>query len=75
MDCGIRREEAPHQHISARGLCGRCALRRRLENNDSIAARQGIPYERWRLGIAISVLPTEVVGALYAAGEFGKNVA
>jgi hypothetical protein len=75
MDCGIAREDAPHQHISTRGLCGNCALRRRLENNDSIAARQGIPYERWRLGIAISVLPTEVVGALYAAGEFGKTAA
>lgn len=70
IDCGVAREDAPHRHISARGLCGHCALRRRLENNDSIAAREGVGYERWRLGMAISILPTEVVGSLYAAGEF-----
>lgn len=75
MECGVAREDTPHHHISARGLCGECALRRRLENNDSIVARQGVGYERWRLGIAISILPTEVVGQLYASGEFGRTAA
>lgn len=74
-DCGVRREETPNLHISTRGLCGRCALRRRLENNDSIAAGHGIGYERWRLGIAISILPTEVVGELYKAGIVGREAA
>ena len=75
MDCGVAREDAPRQHISARGLCNPCGLARQLENVDSLAARQGIPYDRWRLGMVISVLPTEVVGQLYASGEFGKTAA
>lgn len=75
MDCGVSRESAPNRHISTRGLCGPCALKRRLENNDSIAARAGVGYERWRLGIAISILPTEVVGELYRCGEFESSAA
>lgn len=75
MDCGVRREAAPKGHISARGLCDPCGLKRQLENIDSLAARQGIPYDRWRLGMVISVLPTEAVGRLYAAGEFGRHAA
>lgn len=75
MDCGVRREDAPRNFISSRGLCAQCGLDRQLENCDSLEARQGIPYDRWRLGMVISVLPTEVVGALYASGEFGKTAA
>lgn len=75
MDCGVAREDAPRGHISARGLCNTCGLRRQLENIDSLEARAGIPYDRWRLGMAISILPTELVGHIYAAGEFGKTAA
>ena len=75
MDCGVTRAKAPRQHISARGLCNPCNLRRQLENIEGIEARAGVPYERWKLGIAISILPTEVVGELYKAGMFDAKVA
>lgn len=70
VDCGASREEAIDGFISTNGLCKMCGLQRQLDNVDSIAARRGIYFQRWRLGIVISQLPTEVVGALYAAGEF-----
>ena len=75
IDCGVRREEAPKGFISARGLCGPCGLERQLANVDSLAAREGLPYDRWRLGMVISVLPTEVVGELYKAGMFHSTAA
>lgn len=75
IDCGVAREDAPKRFISTRGLCAPCGLARQLENIDSLEARRGIPYDRWRLGMVISVLPTEKVGELYAAGEFGKTAA
>ena len=75
MECGVTRADAPNGHISARGLCDPCGLNRQLENVDSLAAHHGIPYDRWRLGMVISVLPTEVVGELYKAGLFGRQVA
>lgn len=75
VECGVSRKDAPEGFISTRGLCKQCGLARQLENCDSLEAREGIPYERWRLGMVISVLPTEVVGTLYAQGEFGKTAA
>lgn len=75
MECGVTREAAPKQFVSTRGLCGPCGLRRQLENVEGIEARQGVPYARWRLGIAVSILPTEVVGELYKAGLFGREAA
>lgn len=75
MDCGVPRQKARNGHISARGLCDVCGLIRQLENIEGIEARQGIPYDRWRLGMVISVLPTEVVGELYKAGLFGQTAA
>ena len=70
IDCGVPRAKAIDGFISANGLCKRCGLQRQLDNVDGIAARQGVYYQRWRLGICISQLPPEVVGPLYAAGEF-----
>lgn len=75
MECGVRREAAPQSFISARGLCAPCGLKRQLENIDQIEARNGVAYERWKLGIAISILPTEVVGELYRAGLFESTAA
>ena len=75
MDCGVRREEAPNGFISTRGLCGPCGLKRQLDNIDGIEQAQGVPYARWRLGMAIAILPTEVVGELYKAGMFEATAA
>lgn len=75
IDCGVTRAAALGGFISTNGLCKRCGLQRQLDNVDGIAARTGPYFQRWRLGICISQLPTEVVGALYAAGEFTSKVA
>lgn len=68
--CGRGRDEVRNGFISTRGKCADCGLRAQLDNVDGIASRQGPVFQRWRLGIAISQYRTEVVGALYAAGEF-----
>jgi hypothetical protein len=75
IDCGATRAEALDHFISTNGLCKLCGLKRQLDNVDGIAARQGPYFQRWRLGICISQLPTEVVGQLYAAGMFSSEAA
>lgn len=75
IDCGATRAEALDHFISTNGLCKVCGLKRQLDNVDGIAARQGPYFQRWRLGICISQLPVEVVGQLYAAGEFSTEAA
>lgn len=75
IDCGVGREDAIDGFISTNGLCKRCGLARQLRNIDGIESGQGPEFQRWRLGICIATLPTEVVGALYASGEFSSEAA
>lgn len=74
MDCGVSREDAPKGRISTRGLCSTCSLARQLENDAGIEHKLGVPYERWKIGVAMSILPREVVGELYKAGLFKAEV-
>jgi hypothetical protein len=75
VDCGATRAEALDGFISTNGLCKRCGLQRQLDNVDGIAGRTGPYFQRWRLGICISQLPTDIVGQLYAAGYFSSEAA
>lgn len=68
--CGVLRSEALDGFISTRGKCKVCGLQAQLENVAGIEYRQGVPYQRWRLGIISRLLPREVVGALFSAGIF-----
>lgn len=68
--CGVPREEALDGFISTRGKCKVCGLEAQLENVAGIEHRLGVPYQRWRLGIALRILPREIVGALLKAGVF-----
>jgi hypothetical protein len=68
--CGVPREDALDGFISTRGKCKVCGLEAQLENVAGIEYREGVPYQRWRLGIISRLLPREVVGALFSAGVF-----
>ena len=68
--CGRDRAHVHNGFISTRGKCAECGMRAQLDNVDGIASGHGPIYQRWRLGIAISQYRTEVVGALFEAGEF-----
>lgn len=70
VDCGVRREEALDGFISTRGKCKVCGLMAQLENVAGIEHGQGVPYQRWRLGIIVKLLPLEIVQALFNAGVF-----
>lgn len=71
--CGVSREEAPDGFISTRGKCKDCGLQAQLENVICIEHRIGVPYQRWRLGIISSLLPRDVVGAIFSSGEFAAD--
>lgn len=68
--CGVSREEALDGFISTRGKCKVCGLQAQLENVAGIEYAQGVPYQRWRLGIALRIFPREIVAALLRAGVF-----
>lgn len=68
--CGVSRRDALDGFISSRGVCKVCGLEAQLRNVAGIEHRVGVPYQRWRLGIISSLLPREVVSALFAAGIF-----
>lgn len=68
--CGVSREEALDGFISTRGKCKVCGLQAQLENVAGIEHGIGVPYQRWRLGIALRIFPREVVGAMLRSGIF-----
>jgi hypothetical protein len=61
------------QHISQRGKCRTCARQALIQSNDEIMARKGVYYQRWRLGIVLSQLPSDVVASIYKAGLFDSE--
>ena len=68
--CGVTREQALDGFISTRGKCKVCGLEAQLVNVAGIEYEQGIPFQRWRIGIVASLVPSEWMAAMMRAGVF-----
>jgi hypothetical protein len=66
--CGRHRKQVGP--ISWGGYCGDCGRELMLDNIDAMHAKSGVPWQRYRFGLARSLLGPEAANALFAAGFF-----
>ena len=67
-NCGAHKSKVGP--ISWGGYCGDCARDLLVANIHGLHTKSGVPWQRWKIGVAENALGPEVTAALFKAGIF-----